>query len=79
MKTRLVYLFLLTFWLSACSNFLSVVPETERTVANFYKTAADFNTAVVGTYATFKHTGLYGNGGGALIWLGEVSTDNTDY
>lgn len=80
MKTKLVYLSLLTFWLSACSSdFLSVVPETERTGANFYKTAADFNTAVVGTYGTFKHAGLYGTGGGSLIWLGEVSTDNTEY
>ncbi|WP_375444746.1 RagB/SusD family nutrient uptake outer membrane protein [uncultured Fibrella sp.] len=79
MKTRLIYLSLLAFWVSSCSEFLSVVPETERTVANFYKTAADFNTAVVGTYATYKHAGLYGNGGGSLIWLGEVSTDNTDY
>ncbi|MDB5239989.1 MAG: RagB/SusD family nutrient uptake outer membrane protein, partial [Spirosoma sp.] len=79
MKIRLVYLSLLAFCLSACNDFLSVVPETERTVANFYKTAADFNTAVVGTYATYKHAGLYGNGNGSLIWLGEVSTDNTDY
>ena len=80
MKTNLFCLALLTGWLSACnSDFLSVVPETERTVANFYKTAADFNTAVVGTYATFKNAGLYGNGAGSLIWMGEVSTDNTDY
>ena len=79
MKTRLICLSLLAFWISACKDFLSVVPETERTVANFYKTAADFNTAVVGTYATYKQAGLYGNGGGSLIWMGEVSTDNTDY
>lgn len=80
MKTKLIYLPLLTLWLSACSSdFLSVVPETERTVANFYQTAADFNTAVIATYGTFKHPGLYGTGGGSLIWLGEVSTDNTEY
>lgn len=80
MKTKLFFLPLLLLCVSACnSDFLSVVPETERTVANFYQTAADFNTAVVGTYGTFKHPGLYGTGGGSLIWLGEVSTDNTEY
>ncbi|NIJ54632.1 RagB/SusD family nutrient uptake outer membrane protein [Dyadobacter arcticus] len=79
MKTKMICFSMLAFWLSACSDFLSVLPETERTVANFYKTAADYNTAVVGTYATFKHAGLYGTGGGSLIWLGEVSTDNTEY
>ncbi|SFQ81050.1 RagB/SusD family nutrient uptake outer membrane protein [Hymenobacter arizonensis] len=79
MKKNLICLALLSLGLSSCKDFLTVVPETERTTANFYKTAADFNTAVVGTYSTFKHPGLYGNGAGALIWLGEVSTDNTDY
>ncbi|MCF0069694.1 RagB/SusD family nutrient uptake outer membrane protein [Dyadobacter sp. CY261] len=79
MKIRHISLAILAFWLSACSDFLSVLPETERTVANFYKTPADYNTAVIGTYATFKHAGLYGTGGGSLIWLGEVSTDNTEY
>lgn len=79
MKLRHISLSILAFWASSCSDFLSVLPETERTVANFYKTAADYNTAVIGTYATFKHAGLYGTGGGSLIWLGEVSTDNTEY
>jgi tetratricopeptide (TPR) repeat protein len=79
MKTKLFLLSFLTLLGSACSDFLSVVPETERTVANFYKTGADYNTAVLGTYATFKHAGLYGTGGGSLIWLGEISTDNTEY
>ena len=79
MKRTFLSLALLTLGLSSCKDFLTVVPQTERTTANFYATAADFNTALVGTYGTFKHAGLYGNGAGSLIWLGEVSTDNTDY
>ncbi|MBC8155730.1 MAG: RagB/SusD family nutrient uptake outer membrane protein [Bacteroidetes bacterium] len=80
MKTNFIALALLTVTLGACSSdFLSVAPVTERTVANFYRTSADFNTAVTGTYATFKNNGMYGTGSGSLIWLGEVATDNTDY
>jgi len=79
MKLKHISLSILALWVSACSDFLSVLPETERTIENFYKTAADYNTAVIGTYATLKHAGLYGTGGGSLIWLGEVSTDNTEY
>lgn len=78
MKTRFL-LSLLTVSLGACTgNFLDVTPQTERTVTNFYRTGADFNNAVIGTYAVLKNGGLYGNGTGALMWLGEISTDNTD-
>ena len=79
MKKTLLSLALLTLGLSSCKDFLTVVPETERTTANFYNTAADFNTALVGTYGTFKSAGLYGNGAGSLIFMGELVTDNTDY
>jgi hypothetical protein len=78
-RTLLLSLALLTLGLSSCNDFLEVVPQTERTTVNFYNTAADFNTALVGTYATFKSAGLYGNGAGSLIFMGEMSTDNTDY
>jgi len=81
MKTKFVKLALLATLLNACNkdNFLEVVPESERTVINFYKTSADFNNAAIGTYSTLKNGGLYGNGSGALIWLGETITDNTGY
>ena len=48
----------------ACKkDFITLLPETTRVTDNVYKTAADFNTAVVGAYSTFKHNGLYGNFG----------------
>ncbi len=80
MKITFAIFTLLSVLLTGCrKDFLEVIPVTERTVGNFYKTPEDFNNAVVGTYATLKHPGLYGNGTGSLIWLGETVTDNTDY
>jgi len=68
--------------MSACSDgFLNQLPETTRVTESTYKTAADFNTAVIGAYSTFKHIGLYGicNASSALLNLGEVTSDNCDY
>lgn len=80
MKTTFVILAFLTILFTGCKkDFLDVIPVSERTVANFYKTPSDFNNAIIGTYATLKNGGLYGSGSGALIWLGEIVTDNTDY
>ena len=80
MKPSIITFIFLVVFVCACSDdFLEVTPVSERTVANFYRTAADYNNAVVGTYAVFKNAGLYGNGSGALIWLGEVVSDNTDF
>ena len=84
-KTTLLYSTLViavSLSMSACKKtFLDQLPETSRVTDNVYKTAADFNTAVVGTYSTFKHNGLYANCGvaSALLNLGEVTSDNCDY
>jgi len=70
------------FAISSCTkDFLNQVPETTRTTGNVYKTPGDFYNAVVGTYATLKHNGLYGNGGSAsaLLNLGETVSDNADF
>ncbi|HTL06608.1 MAG TPA: RagB/SusD family nutrient uptake outer membrane protein [Chitinophagaceae bacterium] len=84
-KTTLIYSMLFTAAVlsgSACKKtFLDQLPETARVTDNVYKTAADFNTAVVGAYSTLKHNGLYANCGvaSALLNLGEVPSDNCDY
>jgi len=68
--------------ISSCSeDFLNQLPETTRVTASTYKTASDFNTAIIGAYSTFKHNGLYGicNASSALLNLGEVTSDNCDY
>lgn len=79
MKLSYIPLVALALLASACNDtFLEQIPATERSEANFYRTTADFNNAVVGTYATLKHPGLYGSGSGALFAMSEISTDNTD-
>lgn len=84
MKTFIVrYILILSFlvFFSSCEDFLNEVPQTDRSAENFYKTAPDFNNAVIGAYANFKHTGLYGNGGinASMLWLTEVVSDNSTH
>lgn len=68
---------LFMFSMSSClDEFLNLAPQTTRNTNDFYQTESDFNTAVAGTYAALKLSGLYSS---SLIWIGEVSTDNTDY
>ncbi|QIP12692.1 RagB/SusD family nutrient uptake outer membrane protein [Spirosoma aureum] len=78
MKAKRIFLSLLGLLvLASCQDdFLGLSPQTDRNTLNFYKTAADFNNAVVGTYAALKLSGVYNT---SLYWMGEVSTDNTDF
>ncbi|GAB3958722.1 RagB/SusD family nutrient uptake outer membrane protein [Spirosoma harenae] len=75
-KHLFILLFCLLSLASCNDNFLALTPETDRNTTNFYQTAADFNNAVVGTYNALKLSGVYGT---SLYWMGEVSTDNTDF
>jgi hypothetical protein len=68
--------------ISSCNKeFLEQLPEATRTTNTVYKTSSDFYTAIIGTYSTFKHNGLYGSAGtsSALLNLGEVVSDNADF
>lgn len=79
MKSNGFFLTIVTiaFTLSACQEgFLALSPQTERNTLEFYKTAADFNNAVIGNYNALKLAGTYNS---SLYWLGEVSADNTDF
>ena len=83
MKKYFIYTGLLfgLFMIASCKkDFLEQLPETTRNTSKVYKTSGDFYNAVIGTYSTFKHNGLYGNGGSAsaLLHLGETVSDNTD-
>ncbi|MFD2570465.1 RagB/SusD family nutrient uptake outer membrane protein [Spirosoma soli] len=79
MKTSLFSIVLMGCWLCSCSDIsLDQVPQTERSEANFYKTASDFNNAVIGVYGTFKNTGIIGQGSGPYLYMTELSTDNTE-
>jgi len=72
MKKIIITTFLLATF-SACSDFLDVKPETTLPSANFYKTKADFEQAVVGIYAPLQT--IY-----SQDWqLSELRTDNTHF
>lgn len=84
MKKSILYTSLAITLLMATScgkDFLEQLPETTRTTAAVYKTAADFQNAVIGTYAILKHNGLYANGGpsSAILHLGETVSDNAEF
>ncbi|GAB4046001.1 RagB/SusD family nutrient uptake outer membrane protein [Spirosoma litoris] len=71
MKIKLIALSILFFSLSACHDFLDVVPETSLTADSFYKSQTDFEQAVGGIYAPLQ--GLYNQD-----WiLNEMRSDNT--
>lgn len=59
--------------LSSCSDFLELAPEHMINEQSFYKTADDFETALIGTYAPWQE--LHDS---PLIRLGELTTDNAE-
>lgn len=64
---------LLAASLASCSDFLEQNPQTDLSENDFYKTTADFTSAVNGAYSTLQENDLYGN------WyvFGEIPADNT--
>src|ERR1051325_1004396 len=81
LKYSVSLLVIITVMSSCKKDFLTQLPETTRVTENVYKTAGDFNTAVIGAYSTFKHNGLFGDFGvsSSLLNLGEIPSDNVDY
>lgn len=59
--------------LTSCSDFLNLQPEYQINENAFYKTAKDFETALIGNYA-----GLQTLHNTALINLGDLTTDNAE-
>ncbi|MFC0319860.1 MULTISPECIES: RagB/SusD family nutrient uptake outer membrane protein [Olivibacter] len=62
-----------TLLVSACSNFLELEPENQINQNNFYKTEKDFETSMVGIYATLKN--LYARD---IFFITELTTDNAE-
>lgn len=78
MKSKIFFLLVAVIASTGCTkDILNLSPQTERNAVDFFKTPEDFNNAVIGNYAALKLGGIY-NSTGSLIWMGEVSTDNTD-
>jgi tetratricopeptide (TPR) repeat protein len=59
--------------MAACSDFLELEPEHQISENSFYRNANDFETALIGSYS-----GLQNLHNTALVYLGELTTDNTE-
>ncbi|MBQ9713115.1 MAG: RagB/SusD family nutrient uptake outer membrane protein [Bacteroidales bacterium] len=80
MKAKIFALGLMaTLSLSACSEFLTELPETVVAKESFYKTEADFEQANIGIYQILRS--LYGAGAANYgAWqMGEMRSDNTTF
>lgn len=79
MKYKISILILSVLLLSNCTeSFLNVDSQTALTVSTFFRTEADFQQAVNGTYAPLRtlYNGTAENG----AWvMGEMHSDNTRY
>ncbi|NHE57837.1 RagB/SusD family nutrient uptake outer membrane protein [Cyclobacterium plantarum] len=59
--------------MSACSDFLELEPEHQISEGSFYQNVNDFETALIGSYS-----GLQNLHSTALVYLGELTTDNAE-
>jgi starch-binding outer membrane protein, SusD/RagB family len=75
MKTKIIYIWLVTFLLTSCQDeFLTIVPETALSSATFFTKEADFQQAVNGAYVPLRSIV------NDRAWLlGEMHSDNTYY
>lgn len=73
MKKYIFISIALAFGFTACSDFLELEPEFQVNETSFYKTAEDFETAVVGNYSELQniHDASY-------LYLAELTTDNAE-
>lgn len=76
MKTKVIYLLLLTGLLSTCSeDFTDLAPVSQRNVENFYRNAGDMEVAVNAIYSVLQQDGCYNES----YWvMQEMRSDNTD-
>ncbi|MHA4806594.1 RagB/SusD family nutrient uptake outer membrane protein [Flavitalea flava] len=58
---------------SCKKDFLTVYPEGNINEGNFYKTAADFQQALTGSYVPLRDVA------NVAFWMDEMRTDNTEY
>ncbi|SHM99306.1 Starch-binding associating with outer membrane [Cyclobacterium lianum] len=72
MKRYWIYIFSCLL-LPSCSDFLELEPEHQISEGSFYQNANDFETALIGSYS-----GLQNLHSTALVYLGELTTDNAE-
>lgn len=74
MKQYKIIILLIMIALSSCKKFLDLRPESEINSESFFNNSNDFETALTGTYGTFR--GLFNSSN--ILYLGELTTDNTE-
>ena len=77
---KYIYILMVTFGLSACSDFLDVPLEGNIATENFFKTKGDFDMALTGAYnvltsAEWDPGHRWGNYFEGMLYLGRVGTD----
>ena len=73
MNKYLILLPIALLGVSACNDFLDVQPEHLISENNFYETANDFETALIGNYATLQELHNVD-----ILYLTELTTDNAE-
>lgn len=77
---KYIYLLLICCGFTSCSDFLDVPIKSNISTANFFKTKADFDMALAGTYnvlssAEWNPGHRWGNYFEGMLYLGRVGTD----
>jgi tetratricopeptide (TPR) repeat protein len=73
MKKYILIVLTIAVALSSCKDFLNLQPAYQINEVNFYKTAKDFETALIGNYSELQN--LHN---GNILYLTELTTDNAD-
>ncbi len=71
MKKYLILAVTLFFGVSSCNDFLTLQPDYLVNENSYYKTAADFETVLIGSYSELQV--LHNN---TILYLTELTTDN---
>lgn len=74
MKQYIIIILLVMLVSTSCKRYLELTPEAQISAENFYRNSNDFETALIGSYGTFR--GLYSNS--TMVYLGDLTTDNTE-
>lgn len=73
MKKYMLSVALSLFFLCSCNKFLELSPAHQINENNFYKTAKDFENALVGVYASFRDIFTR-----EIFYIAELTTDNAE-
>lgn len=68
-----IFILLLLLAFTSCADFLELEPENQINDKNYYLTENDFETSMLGIYASFK--GLYTS---EMFYIGELTSDNAE-